>query len=68
MIELEEITSETIDNSLIFGGNIMIATQVLSTISDYLTNHQKENFAQNELKVRIISFTLMYLKEAHSGS
>lgn len=52
LIELEEVTTETIDNSLIFGGNIKIATQVLSTVSNFISSHQKESFNQNELKVR----------------
>ena len=50
-IELEEITSETIDNSLIFGGDLKMVAQILSTISQFLNSHQKENFDEKELKV-----------------
>ncbi|XP_066931255.1 uncharacterized protein [Clytia hemisphaerica] len=55
--ELEQVTSETIDNSLIFGGNIKMATESLLQISNFLMNNQKENFNNKGLKgaTKIIS-------------
>lgn len=53
--KLEEITTQTIDNSLIFGGDIIKATEILDEISKYVEKNRVERFGFGALRVsRII--------------
>lgn len=49
--ELDDASTETIDNSLIFGGDLQKATETINKIAKFLIGNQKENFGHDELKV-----------------
>ena len=53
LLKLEEITTQTIDNSLIFGGDILKATNILDQISKFVEKNRMERFGFGALRVSV---------------
>ena len=49
--ELDDTTTQTIDNSLIFGGDIIKATDTISGIANFLQRTKAEDIDHKDLKV-----------------
>ena len=49
--ELDDVTTQSIDNSLIFGGDLKKASETVLGISDYLAKSQVEKFEHKDLRV-----------------
>ena len=51
--KLEDITTHTIDNSMIFGGDLVMATAILDVVSNFVEKNRAEKFGFKALRVRL---------------
>ena len=49
--EMEDVTTQSIDNSMIFGGDLMRATKTITGIVKFITETKAESFDHSDLKV-----------------
>ncbi len=51
--KLEDITTQTIDNSMVFGGDLVKATSILDGLSKFVMKNRGEKFGFQSLRVSL---------------